>query len=339
MTNNLKCQICNRDCQNFGSLATHVIHAHRISVKEYYDKFMKPETEGFCKSCHGQTKFKTLKEGYRTTCSQTCSRKLMSSPEVREKYKRSCLEKYGVENTGMLDWVKEKNSNVHKQIFSDPKEREKVSMATKMAMRRDDVKQNHLNAVQAPKSKETIKKMSDATKQRFIDDPTLKDRIYTSERNNKIADSKTEYWKTHPEEKQRVSNIWKVWKARDEDGWRKHLLEAGKKGFKKLFGGIGETKLEKKMYSFLTENGIKHQRQYELDYKIYDAYLPDYNVLLEFDGIFWHKQSLEECKYEFQVQKYYNDIRKNEIAKKHGIPLFRIREDESPEKILEYIKL
>ena len=44
------------------------------------------------------------------------------------------------------------------------------------------------------------------------------------------------------------------------------------------------------------------------------------------------------CKYPFQKNSYYNDRHKDEIAKKHGIPLFRIREDESPEKILECLK-
>lgn len=339
MTNNLKCQICNRDCKNFVSLGIHLIRSHKVVGKEYYDKFMKSSDEGFCKSCQKQTEFKNLREGYRTTCSQDCSRRLMSSPEIRKKYKQVCLEKYGVENASSLDWVKKKNSDTHFQLMSNPNEQEKISIATKEAMQRDDVKQNHLIAVRKLKSEETIQKMSDAAKQRFINDPTLKDRIYTSERNDKVSDAKVEYWKTHPEEKKRVSNIWKVWKERDEDGWRKHLLEAGKRGFKKLFNGTGETKLEKKMYAFLTEHSIKHQRQYQLDYKIYDAYLPDYNVLLEFDGEFWHKQSLKECKYGFQIQKYYNDIRKNEIAKKHGIPLFRIRENESPEKILEYINI
>ena len=93
------------------------------------------------------------------------------------------------------------------------------------------------------------------------------------------------------------------------------------------------------MYNFLQLNNIKFEKRYELDQKQYDAYLPDYNILLEFDGKFWHKQSLEECTYSFQIFNFYNDRRKDEIAKKYNIPLFRIKEDEPQEKILEYINL
>lgn len=308
----LNCKICNGIFDNFRGFATHIMRSHKISTKEYYDKFMKFINEGFCKSCQKQTKFNNLNRGYRTTCSQLCSRKLMSSIEVREKSKKTCLEKYGVENVGGLDWVKEKISNTQKERLLNPKEREKISIATKKAMQKEDVKQNHLNAVRKPKSKETIKKMSNAGKQKFINDLTLKDRIYTEERNEKVSKSKKHYWETHPEERKRIMDIWKK---------------------------RSETSLEKKMYDFLIKNNIQFEKRYELDQKQYDAYLPNYNMLLEFDGSFWHKQSLNECKYIFQTLNFYNDQLKNEIAKKHNIPLFRIKETDPPEKVLEYIKV
>jgi very-short-patch-repair endonuclease len=236
----------------------------------------------------------------------------MSSPEVREKYKQICLEKYGVENAGSLDWVKKKISETQTERMLDPQEREKISIATKIAMQRDGVKKNHLTAVRKPKSKETLERMAASSKQKFINDPTLKDRIYTEKRNENISKSKKIYWATHPEERKRIMDIWKK---------------------------RSETKLEIKMYDFLLKSGIRFEKRYELDHRQYDAYLPDHNILLEFDGEFWHRKSLDECKYSFQTFNFYNDIRKNEIAKKHGIPLFRIRENEPPEKILDCIKL
>ena len=149
-----------------------------------------------------------------------------------------------------------------------------------------------------------------AGKQKFINDPTLKSRLYTKERNEKLSKSKKHYWNTHPEERKRIMNIWKDRK---------------------------ETSLEVKMYKFLEDNKIKFEKKYELNQKQYDAYLTDYNVLLEFDGEFWHKQSLNECKYTFQIMNFYNDINKNEIAKKHNIQLLRIRENDDPQIIIEYI--
>lgn len=338
MITNLKCQICNQECSGFKGLGTHIIRIHKISTKEYYDNFSKSETNGICKSCKKTTGFKSLSEGYRTTCSPKCAQRLATTAEAKEKYKQTCMKKYGVENAASLDWVKKKNSDTHFQIMASPIKRKQISIATKKAMQREDVKQNHLVAVQRPKSEETIQKISDAAKRRYIDDPTLRTKIYTEARNDKVSDAKIKYWKKHPEAKNRVANIWKLWKARDENGWRKHLLKASQLGFKKIFSTNGETKLEEKMYSFMNARGINYIKQYELEYKLYDAYLPDHNVLLEFDGEFWHKKSLNECTYPFQKTSYYNDTIKDEIAKRHGIPLFRIREHESPEKILECIK-
>ncbi|NDB56593.1 hypothetical protein EB169_12310 [archaeon] len=70
-----------------------------------------------------------------------------------------------------------------------------------------------------------------------------------------------------------------------------------------------------------------------LDYKIFDAYLPEYNLIIEIDGNFWHPKSIDECKYEFQKTSYFNDLEKENLLKQKGIRLIRIRENEFPESI------
>ena len=230
----LNCKICNNEFGDFRGFATHIMRSHKISTKEYYNKFIKSLDEGFCKVCKVETGFENLNKGYRHTCSQKCSRKLMSSPEVREKSKQTCLNRYNVENPGSLDWVKKKISDTQKERLLDPKEIEKISIATKLAMQRPEVRQNFLNAVQKPKTKLTKKKMSVAGKQKFINDPTLKVRLYTEKRNEKLSKSKKHYWATHPEERKRIMDIWKDRK---------------------------ETTLEVKMYKFLENNKIKFEKK------------------------------------------------------------------------------
>lgn len=78
--------------------------------------------------------------------------------------------------------------------------------------------------------------------------------------------------------------------------------------------------------------------QYELDGRYYDAFLPDYNVLIEFDGTFWHPKNIDECKYECQFKNLKVDGIKNNIAKNNGYTLLRIRE-ESPIELSELKKL
>lgn len=330
----MKCEICNKCCNGYVGLGTHVVKNHG-SVKEYYDKYLKKSNEGKCKCCGNEVKFYKLNVGYRTTCSQNCSRKLMSGDESNFKRKNTMLKKYGVENPSQISGIGDKISEKAKLRLSDPKEKERISKLTKKAMNRPEIKKRHL---------EHLKPMSDKNKKLHSDlmfklhsNPQFKSKVYTEERNKKISKSKKEYWLKHPEEKVRVGNIWKSWKEKDESGWRKHLLNASKKGFEKIFSPTGDTSLEIKIYSMMNTENIHFIKKYELGGKIYDAYIPDKNILLEFDGEFWHKQNLEECKYSYQKDCYFNDIVKNQIAEKCGIKLIRIRENSIPKTIRELL--
>jgi very-short-patch-repair endonuclease len=123
-------------------------------------------------------------------------------------------------------------------------------------------------------------------------------------------------------------------KEKDESKWRENLLRASRLGFKKIFSPTGNTSLEDRLYKQLELENIKYIPQYVLDYKIFDAYLPDYNLVIEIDGIFWHPKSLDECKYEFQKTSYFNDLEKENLLKQKGIKLVRIRENQFPESII-----
>ena len=206
-----------------------------------------------------------------------------------------------------------------------------ISIQTKKAMWKPDIREKYLKN-KPPISQEQKDNLSKQMKIRHLD-KEFKSKIYTEERNNKISESKKKYWAEHPNEKVRVGNIWKGWKARDEVGWRKHLMSASKLGFEKMFSPDGDTSLEIKLYSMLNYANIKFIKKYELSGKVYDAYLIDYNTLIEVDGSFWHQLKLEYCKYDFQKESFYNDIVKNEIAQKNNINLIRIRENNFPEDI------
>lgn len=330
--NNL-CHICNTYHKTCGGLVTHVVKLHKLNSHQYYDKFLKQDFDGFCKNCKSPTSFHNLSKGYRTTCSRECSRKLMCTPEIRLKVQKIILDKYGTDRVK----INEKISRSQKKRLENPKEREKISIGTKKAMQREDVKEKLKYHHDKGVSETTRMKQSMSAKDRFINDPTIRNKIFTTDRNQKISIAKKQYWKDHPEERKRVGLIWKILKNRDETAWRDRLLKASKKGFEKIYRGNGETSLEKKLYKFLDDNGIRYTRQYELCGKLFDAYLTEYNILLEFDGEFWHKKTLEECIYDFQKTSFYNDKLKTKIASDHNISLYRIRENEDPSIILDII--
>lgn len=104
------------------------------------------------------------------------------------------------------------------------------------------------------------------------------------------------------------------------------------------------TSLEQKYYVMLKTLNVFYVPQYKLNGRFFDAYLPDYNLLIEFDGSFWHPESVNDCKYECQKKNYVVDKLKNEIAKLNGHNILRIRENKpiTPvefRKILNEIKL
>jgi very-short-patch-repair endonuclease len=97
-------------------------------------------------------------------------------------------------------------------------------------------------------------------------------------------------------------------------------------------------KFESRMYLILDTEKIKYEPQYEVSGKFYDAYLPEHNILLEFDGDYFHKQTYEECIYPIQKRNLKNDKKKNQIAKNNGYKLLRIKEGDyitSIKKLLE----
>lgn len=88
------------------------------------------------------------------------------------------------------------------------------------------------------------------------------------------------------------------------------------------------TSLERKYYLMLENLDIYYIPQYPLCGRYYDAYLPEQNILFEFDGSFWHPRNEAEAKYPAQKKAIVVDELKNKIAKKKGIRIIRIREDE-----------
>jgi len=88
------------------------------------------------------------------------------------------------------------------------------------------------------------------------------------------------------------------------------------------------TSLERKYYHMLKQLDVYYVPQYPMNGRYYDAYLPDHNILMEFDGSFWHPKSKEDAKYGFQKNAMIVDELKNKMAQEKGIKIIRIREDE-----------
>lgn len=118
---------------------------------------------------------------------------------------------------------------------------------------------------------------------------------------------------------------------------RRHMKYVGLK--KTLKPKLNFTSLERKYYHMLKELDVYYVPQYPMGGRFYDAYLPDQNILFEFDGSFWHPKSKEDAKYGFQKKAMKVDALKNKMAEDKGIKIIRIREDEpiTPEQMRKLI--
>ena len=87
---------------------------------------------------------------------------------------------------------------------------------------------------------------------------------------------------------------------------------------------IKTSKLEIKFARILSQMGLKFERQYRVGYKFYDFFLPDYNILVETDGDYWHGNSKKfKVLNKIQIKSIMNDYQKDGLAKIQGYKLIR----------------
>lgn len=93
---------------------------------------------------------------------------------------------------------------------------------------------------------------------------------------------------------------------------------------------------ERIIFNLLNHNNINFERQYILDNKRFDFHLPDYKLLLEYDGI-QHTKDVPwwGTTHESQIE---NDHHKNLIAEKHNYSLVRFPHTYSVDDIIEKLK-
>ena len=88
---------------------------------------------------------------------------------------------------------------------------------------------------------------------------------------------------------------------------------------------------EKGVHDILKEETIHFEAEYQIPNttKFYDIYLPDYNLLIELDGDYYHKDSILECINKMQIKNYKNDRYKDKLAFSRGYKLIRIKQSDN----------
>ena len=151
MEDKIKCKICGLEFTARG-LGRHIMR-HQISIKDYYDKYIKKEGEGICRNpiCNNKTKFAGLK-GYQKHCCLLCANK---NPETSSNIKKTCLDKYGVDNPMKNKKIKDKCGDSLKKTFQDDNKKKRISLKREKTIQE---KYGVLNVISIPGVKEKIKK-------------------------------------------------------------------------------------------------------------------------------------------------------------------------------------
>ena len=122
------CLDCNEYCKSKKALFSHITKKH--NKKEYYDKWLKADEEGICKSCSNKTVFLSRWKGYALCCSQKCYNlnrygvsHYWKTTEFKEKRRNAIFKKYGVDeplqSKDLLE--KRKKTNLKKYGFETAK--------------------------------------------------------------------------------------------------------------------------------------------------------------------------------------------------------------------------
>ena len=108
-----KCAICGND---FHCIGKHVLLSHKMTNKEYYDKYLKKPDEGICPVCGKETPFKKISQGYAAYC---CFAHFKESELVKEHRAKTNLEKFGVVNCWQSPVCMKKAAETKQERYGD----------------------------------------------------------------------------------------------------------------------------------------------------------------------------------------------------------------------------
>lgn len=173
-----QCRICQFITSPLG-MPAHLKYKHQLSVKEYYDTYIKQDNEGKCLICGKETIFSGLTKKYNPYCSRECANTspiriqhiantnierygtscALASKQIREKVKKTNLEKYGAENIFGSDYgkAKIKQTNLERYGETIPSKCESVKeKAKKTCKERYGVEYSFQSKNNKQKSKQTM---------------------------------------------------------------------------------------------------------------------------------------------------------------------------------------
>jgi len=338
------CQICKKKLKNIQALSQHIGKVHKnISKEDYYLKYISTTKKIVCNNekCNNITKFLGFKLGYQEYCSKKCS---TSSEETKKKFRKTCLEKFGVEYPiQSLEFKKKrKESNINKYGFSCTLQNKLINKKAKKTLF------NNYGVKNPSSSLLILNRVKKTCKEKYGYDYAIQSKL-VRDKLSKTKKTKSYMNLLHSD---KLKNIIKCNFSLDEfNGYGKEyswvcllcgnvfnqvLYSFNIPICRKCFPYMkGTSYLEQEVYKFIIQyfsDSIEHDRTI-LSGKELDIFIPSKNLAIEFDGLYWHS--------ELQGKDSLYHLDKTIACNSKNIQLLHIFEDEwvFKRKIVESILL
>ena len=313
------CKICGASFETASGLGRHVALTHKVSRKEYYDRFFKKEGEGLCKVCGKPTTFRCGR--YLDYCSSKCAN---LDPVVQEKTKQTFQDHFGCEHNMLLDRNRNRLANYNK---THKEELVKKTIETNRERYKCDWSQ------QNPEIKK--KRIDTFMKKHNVDNPSKLDsvrekiKISLRKRNTKVFEDR--FVPEGYEILEYLPNL--NLKMKCPHG---HVFECSRLLVRRrcnndfeicteclpkhsaMFSG-GENSLKEFVDSVYAGEIIKNDHSV-LGKQELDLYVPEKNLAFEYNGLYWHSEL-------FHADKDHH-LKKTEKCASRGVRLIHIWEDD-----------
>lgn len=275
--------------------------------------------------CGNVTRFISFSRGYLEYCSITCS---SNSDKTREKYKRTCLEKYGVDNVSNSDLIKNKKEKTFyarygKSTYLQTQE-SKNKIISKLGVDnpfKSDKIQNKIREsnlrkygtefiLQIPEIREKSKKtnLEKYGSDHFSKTSIWKDKM-RSLNNNLFIESLDLPSNYSFISKNNQSNILKHHDCGNEFEIQTQLMRLRRKNKSEICRICNkiEYKLQNDVLNYINsiyDGTIEKYRdsKYEID-----IYLPELKLGFEFNGLYWHSELFKNSDYHINKRLYFMD--------------------------------
>jgi hypothetical protein len=336
------CKICGIKRTSRG-IGRHVSDCHSISPETYYLNHLR-KSICYCPVCGSVPKFQSIPKGYKTYCSPACLRAaLKSDPGLREKNRSATIyavkEKYGVDSVIGLDWCRDKRSKTMISKYGTdvpinvPSIRDKIEATNltrygcKNPFSNEDIiktkilpKKDYSDIVR--KSKNTcLTKYGHSSYKSYIAKLEMVGKIFDGSR---LSGSCTPLFSREDYTKVSANYEWECNACNTvfhDDINHGSFPRCPSCSPLKHNTSIAEEELYTFLLEHLDATQIICNDRSILDGKELDIYIPEYNIAIEHDGLYFHS---EGCG---QKHKSYH-VNKTDLCAAKGIQLIHIFEDE-----------